>query len=494
MCALEEKREALLKVIAAYLERGSYIQYDQRCMDRSLMLTPRRIKLISPEAATEQKTVYLDCSSYVGAVFYEAFGYELPADLTWHMIDYVCPRVYFCEFTREKTDEEKQKIEREMRSLLEVGDVITYDRGVGSGHTMLYIGDGRFTHCTSRGPDSYDYINKRSREYEGGGLSVADLSTLFNDKRLFSPKSRRVAVSRPLELVGEPTENTLARLTAARGLYIEVLTSHFGMINAQYGEKIEFRLRITETEGRKRAVKASLSLPNTAKIIGESEKCAEIGAGEGIELSFCAAVLDRDVSLLCGASFTVEGLSVSAPQVLIGDGLFDNERKAVRDFIKRRDGAALELASKAYGELGIAVEPSERRIFQKLFYLHDAPTGDVLSRREQLPQIDGAVYSLFGGTGVVTPEMISHPFIRVNQIRISDILAGDIIVVSDDATADKAYSVVCTGDALIGKLEANGISTAIAGKAAREFIDSLMGRFAFVVLRPSLTKTQNRGK
>ena len=60
---------ALLAVSRAYMARGRYIQYDQRCMDRAILLTPRRIKTAAPEVATAQKTLFLDCSSYVGAVF-----------------------------------------------------------------------------------------------------------------------------------------------------------------------------------------------------------------------------------------------------------------------------------------------------------------------------------------------------------------------------------------------------------------------------------------
>ena len=136
-----EKREALIEVAKAYLNRGRYIQYDQRCMDRKSFLTPRRIKLYPPEAATEDNTVFLDCSSYVGALYYETFGVELPADLTWHMIDYIGPRVYYYELTHEETPEEIENITKEITRVLLPGDVITYDIGVGSGHTMLYIGD-----------------------------------------------------------------------------------------------------------------------------------------------------------------------------------------------------------------------------------------------------------------------------------------------------------------------------------------------------------------
>ena len=489
MCTLEEKREALLKVIAAYLERGSYIQYDQRCMDRSLMLTPRRIKLLPPEAATEQRRSYYDCSSFVGAVFYEAFGYELPADLTWHMVDEVGPRVYFYELTHNETAEDKAKIEKELRTLLEVGDVITYDRGVGSGHTMVYVGEGRFAHCTSVGPDSYDYLRKRSREYEAGGLFIAELEALLTDKRLFSERSRRIAVARPIEIVGEPTERTKARLSVARGLKISVLTSHAGKRNARHGEIIEFKVKIEEKDGVNHEVNVNLDLPDCAVLVGEAKKTVTVGGNETVIIPFSVRVDSDKIFLLSDVSFTVSGILVSAPPVLIGKRLSVSEEGLISSAAKMANGDMLSHISRAYRDIGISVPDNEKAVFSSLFYLHDAPGGDVLSRRAQKPFSDGAVYSLFGGTGVVTPEMISYPFIRANQILERDFIPGDIIVVADDALANRAYTSVYTAEAIFGEFEADGKFSALSGKAAREFIDSLMGRFAFAVLRPSLTKT-----
>ena len=76
---------ALLAAAEAFLARGNSIQYDQRSMDRVVQITPRRDKLAPPEAATEQHMLFLDCSSFVNAVYHAAFGRVLDADLTWHM-------------------------------------------------------------------------------------------------------------------------------------------------------------------------------------------------------------------------------------------------------------------------------------------------------------------------------------------------------------------------------------------------------------------------
>ena len=60
---------ALLSAAEAFLARGDAIQYDQRSMDRVVQITPRRDKLAPPEAATVQHMLFLDCSSFVNAVY-----------------------------------------------------------------------------------------------------------------------------------------------------------------------------------------------------------------------------------------------------------------------------------------------------------------------------------------------------------------------------------------------------------------------------------------
>ena len=114
----KEQQEILLAVADAFLRLGAYVQYDQRSMDRMLELTPRRRKYLPPECANSQYTQFLDCSGYTSAIYWQAFGYLLPSDLTWHMVDMMEPRVYYYERTYEETPEEFSRIEKEVRGLL----------------------------------------------------------------------------------------------------------------------------------------------------------------------------------------------------------------------------------------------------------------------------------------------------------------------------------------------------------------------------------------
>lgn len=487
-----EKREALFAVAEAYLDRGKYIQYDQRCMDRKTLLTPRRIKLYPPEAATEKNTVFLDCSSFVGAMYYETFGIELPADLTWHMIDYIEPRVYFYEFTHEETPEELEAIERDIRAILLPGDIITYDRISGSGHTMLYIGDGKFTHCTSGkgNPDSYDYVNKKSREYENGGLWVDPLEILFAG-RLFGPKTRRVSISRPLDLFDCITERTRARLECAKGLVASVLTSPSGGATAEIGETVEYRVKVKNKDSVDKKIEISFAAPKNSTLIGESRAEGTALANGSFEAVFYARVEPSDSVILEGGRVFVNGLDTFVNCVKVGAGLSDHEKFEVcrhQRYDKNGDATALELAAKAYGDIGISIFDSEKAAVQNLFYLHDCTAGDVLCRKNQIPCNDGAVYSMFGGTSVATPEMIRIPHIRCTKVMKRDLFAGDIIVVSDDVYGKQCYSLFYTGEALFGKTDYSAPYGAHYGEEIDEFLDSLLGRCVFLVLRPSAKK------
>ena len=93
---------ALLSAAEAFLARGDAIQYDQRSMDRVVQITPRRDKLAPPEAATVQHMLFLDCSSFVNAVYHTAFGRVLDADLTWHMAQMIQPCVFRWQFSQRR--------------------------------------------------------------------------------------------------------------------------------------------------------------------------------------------------------------------------------------------------------------------------------------------------------------------------------------------------------------------------------------------------------
>ena len=486
---MELKKQALFEVANAYFNRGNNIQYDQRCMDRNLITTPRRDKYVSPETATSQKTVFLDCSSFINIVFWETFGYEIPFELTWHMVDYFEPRVFLYERTYEETPEEIDEIKNKIKTTLQAGDVMTYDRFSGSGHTLLYLGDGKFMHCTPNGrPNSYDYGEKKSREYEDGGLFIINRDEAI-DKNIFESKTiKRIAIERPLDVMGEPTAKTMARLTTAKDLICGVEVSHAGGHHASKGEKITYSVIVHNNGKEDKEVAVSFEAPKGVVLIGDGKKEEKVSCGKELKLDF-EATLETDEEVFIEApSVFVNGLLVVAPKVITGKAISsDKLAKVSENTLKgiKEGKSAVEAASASYKEVGISFSPLEKEHFHKCFYIHDTLSGDVLSRRAQIPTETMGVYSLFGGVAVITPEKIAYPHVRCNKTLRRDLMEGDIILLCDDNFGLTTYSSYYNGKTLIGRFEYDGEIKSIEGEELDIFIDSLLGQYSFVVLRPS---------
>ena len=69
---------------------------------------------------------------------------------------------------------------------------------------------------------------------------------------------------------------------------------------------------------------------------------------------------------------------------------------------------------------------------------------------------------------------------------------GDLILCADDALFTRSYAVLWTGKKLSGCFEYGAVASERSGKEAERWIDTLIGRFAFAVMRPSLGGRKER--
>lgn len=480
----EKKLEVLLATAKAYYDRNEWCQYDQRSMDRLIQLSPRRRKRLPPESATAQHIQFLDCSGYTTAAFLQAFDYELPHDLTWHMVDFLEPQVFYYELTHEETYEELTKVCDEIKKVLMPGDLVCIDRGVGSGHIMLYHGDNVYSDCRSgEGGNSYDFENRHNQFYERGiWLNDANIWFEIGEERskrsLFYEKVRRIAISRPLDLDLTPTSNALARIGDAKNLVCGVLTSHAGAVHASKGEKVTYTVFVKNL-GEDKEVDIHFSAPSNTKFDGKSAVKVKAFADKTTEVNFTVKVLSDEKIYLDAPKVVVNTLNVYAPLVLLG-------KKLSSDVLLRECERIKVEISSGKSALESISQKRDIDVFRSLFYLHDTPLGDVLSRREQIPSNDMGVYSMYGGVGVITPAMASVEGLRCTHITKSDLMAGDVILISDDALGKGLYSCFYDGKSLYGKFEADGETSIIDEEKLDDFIDSLFGRFCFILLRQSL--------
>ena len=498
MDTMAQKQQALLTVARAFYDRESYTQYDQRSMDRVLQLTPRRQKYLPPESGNSQYIHFLDCSGYTSAIYLTAFGYELPSDLTWIMVDQMERRVYLYNLTREESLEDIQRVKDEVYALLQPGDLITWQRIKGSGHSIMYLGDGRYTECTipPGQKNSYNYEECKNQIYERG-IWLRNLDVLFpvteemlaKSRGLFRENVVRFSVHRPLEVVGDILPQTKLRMGKAKDLWCAVENSAPGLLQAYPGGKVVYTLVVRNLSQEAKDITVTFAPPAGTAFAGKGVQELSLQAGEEKRLTFPVAVEKNNTQIkLDGPVVTVNDLMVYAHPVLLGRRMTDAQWESVKETVLAEiatGATAVAAAAKAYAPFGIQMDPVQKHYSWTYFCYHDSTAGDGVSRRPQNPFADLAVYGGFGGKAVITPEMAAGQYTRTTYIATKDLLPGDVLLCLDDSFGDMAYSTFFDGERLVGCFEPEGQTRAISGEELDRFVDSLFGRFAFLLLRPA---------
>lgn len=484
-----QKAAGLLAAAEAFLARGASIQYDQLSMDRLLRVTPRHSRCASPEEATAQHRLFLDCARFVHSVYFTAFGQELEADVTWNMLELVKPRVYDCCPTHRETLGDRARIREEVLSLLRPGDALVM-RFPSSGHIVLCGEGGFFYHCTEKG-------GKKSYRYEERRDSFSPSGAIYKDllDELFVPGARydllgkdvlRFSVLRPLERMGALTPGTLARLGEARDLSICVLSSHPGGQAACPGERVTYTVQVHNRGTDSRTAHIQLTPGEGICLIGAGQTELRLEPGQTGQAEFWIRLPLSHAAFVPPPAVTVNGLPVWAERVLLcasppeeGEQLAAQAQAAVLS-----GQEALAAVSEAGRPLGIPLPSSEAELLAGYFLRYDSALGDVLWRRPQDPGRDGCLYSFFGGTGVITPEAGSDAYIRTRHITASSLRPGDLVLCSDDPLFLQTCSCLVTQKGLAGRFAPGGPSLLLSGRNLDQFLDSLPGRFCYVAVRP----------
>ena len=484
----EEKARVLLTTAQAFVDRGAALQYDQLSMDRDVQITPRRRYTLPPEAATAQQRLYLDCATFVCAAYYNAFGYRLEADVTSNIRDLVEDCVFCHHFTGKESPQVIDGLKAHIKGILQPGDAVIFSKAT-NGHIMLYADENTYYHCSQAGiPGSYDYKNRRDLVSEKGGMHIHDPRWWFEEcphdpvmrkYYLFAEGIEKIAVVRPLNKVGEPTANALARMGEARKLHCQITLSHSGGRTAGPGEPVEYILAVRNDRSEEAQV--------TVAFDGQPPENARLAAGETGTFRFTRTAPEDGTLWLEPPCVTVNGLQVYAPRVLVGKNLMTEQTQTLLSAVntaiahgRTAEGAIRE----AYAALGIAL-PDFRLWLRDLFHRYDSTAGAVFVRRGQQPREDMAVYGWFGGTHVLTPEVCYDPFIRTIQLRMEDLQPGDILLCSDDYTNRRIYAALYTGSGLWGSFEASQPPAVLTGEEAVRWLDTLPGRYAWILLRPA---------
>ena len=102
----------------------------------------------------------------------------------------------------------------------------------------------------------------------------------------------------------------------------------------------------------------------------------------------------------------------------------------------------------------------------------------------QRPEADLALYSYFGGTGVITPELCADNNIRVQKLWARDFMPGDFILIAEDAEFSKMHCLFFTENGILQQFAEAEIESIPYGEEVDKLLDTLPGRFCFITYRP----------
>ena len=241
----------VVEIAKAFDRQGAQIPYDQ--------LNARRSIYSTPEDATAQRTLFLDCSSYVNSIYREAFGVNImPYEISAENANSSPSTKYYDAYARDyqsnddvigywiptdySTIDEREKLADSIYANLQVGDILNYRHGQESGtkgHVYIYIGNDTFMHCAGAG--SYVVNSKNpSLSYDSNATEIAKNGTIgtitFDNIFRVEDSSRYIfkktdsdtvysfCIIRPMARGLVPTEKTVARMAIA-GMSMEKTAS-----------------------------------------------------------------------------------------------------------------------------------------------------------------------------------------------------------------------------------------------------------------------------
>ena len=242
---MTEYYKIIVEIANAYDRQGGQIPYDQYNARRSIYS--------SPEDATAQRTIFLDCSAFVNSCYREGFGANVmpfepnvkgPSTANYDsyakdnrenadVVGYWVPADY-------PSSSDKNTVVEWIYENLQIGDVLTYRHGTASsvrGHTYIYIGNKTFMHCAGAGSyvvnSSNPALSYDSNASETNGtIGTISADTIFkntsHNRYIFKATSSDTVFSfsiiRPFARGLTPTQESLNRMKIA-GLSMEKTAS-----------------------------------------------------------------------------------------------------------------------------------------------------------------------------------------------------------------------------------------------------------------------------
>lgn len=502
--------DVVTEVAYAYRRQGTQIQYDQTQSRRNINA--------SPEEASTTNTLYMDCSSYVNAVYYEAFGVNvMPYALeetrpsTGAFTTYAQENVGtavdvigYWENASYTTADQISGVLSEVRGQLRTGDLLVYRHGEtsgSSGHVYIYVGDDTFLHCTG---SSYVYGDTPSVSYDKattdektiGAVQTITADDIFvntdNKRYLFKATSSdtvyNFSLLRPMARGLTPTEESKKRMKL-KGLEMEKQVSS---VSACVGQTLTYTVRLTNHDLSDRRVRLEELLGSNVSFVSGTAGMTRQGqtlcwngtvpAGQTVTVSFGLMITGGQ---LVQSRTTVSGVELDELTTTVS-GLSDAQLKQVASLAK-----TYAAQSKAFSDPIVMAQS----LYQEALGLNPFSAATALKQlssvidtaNDTCKPSDILVPQLYGGLDIKSGYLYDNQ--RTRLVREENLATGDVIVAEYDGISD-VFVYVGEGQ-LVQINSASGVCRLVTSSGniyeSDDIFVTLIAYDRFAVLRPSMS-------
>jgi uncharacterized repeat protein (TIGR01451 family) len=528
---LTNEQAAVVEVAKAYYRQRDNINYEQ--------YNSRRNLIISPEEANSQRTVYLDCSSFVNNCYMEAFGapiipasYNLSANTSsyakyakenptnadvvghWVNADYTTP-------------EAQAEILSSVRSKLQVGDILNYRHtsGDGAGHVYIYMGNDQFLHCHSGNSYLMDTDNPSEAHDRGSSFAIINYisaDSLFTDttnnrylfKNTANDKVENFSLLRPLARTEEMviTEETQGRMTIA-GVTLDKTCSVGYNSAVCKGDEITYTITLKNNFAVSKSATLKDTLPAGVEFVSsDTVTCTDgviswTGSVSGLgttTLKYTVKVSDTATAgtLIVSDKTTINGVYLSTITHSVS-GYTATELAGVATAAKSATvGSAsdpLDIVKSIYSGLDADFLNDYGTVQDLLNALIDS-ANNTKTDDATVPNIIAP--NLFGGYSIRTG--LTKDYQRTRLVTESNLAVGDVIVAdwTDSSSNSNSLVYVYVGDSTLisitsigGTIEVGELTigkdiwNAASKSEDPNYLVSLISYNRFAVLRPSMVAT-----
>ncbi len=519
---------ALVATAEAFLLRGENMQYEDTYFGNASATGELRAQhgIKSPEDYTLTEPGYSNCASFTFDVYLNALGYTLPSDM-WTTKNLESKsqaagmRVDiegYTGYAAGYTAEQMLQIEANYLATLEPGDIMVVRRLSGSGHAMLYIGNGKFIHS---GGAVYDFSAERETpeptiryhrvhdyfftEGAGGYLFYKDDAHAKEYGSSVSPVTSLFIV-RPLnKFSGTIPEKTQNRMDNLSGIRVDKLSSHASGKTVNPGDEITFTFSIYNTAGTAKTVEISDKAPeytvylSGAERVREGELCwtVTVGREETVTVSYTVRVAGDAPygAVIYGTDASVGGVSIKCPEIEVRRTLTVSEEEkllvAYREMID--EGSLLlglefvnELYNRAFGIADIFATTNPDEVMRGEDGVFTESTVKIGGKYASELNTESVYYrnmladGQYGGYRVYTKNNQND---RTRMLTEYNVAIGDILV---RRMSSSTYIYLCIGEGVL-------VNLSVAERTEADFpllCEKLLycGR-DYAILRPSMVIT-----